>query len=319
MRSSDGMRSPGTSCAFVVALGLGAGCGDGGGDDMAMPDAMTDDPCVPGATYPLSLAAGAFPPSPDHPNAIVHVPDGFDRTRPVDVVVYIHGFNNCITNILGDTDSACTPGGSPRIATGLAAQLEVSGRNALLVLPEVAFDDATSDPGALGDDGGFRAFLDEALAAVPPPLGPIAPAEVGHVMVASHSGGYLAVALMITIGGVYVDEVWLFDSLYGATASFDVWVEQDLASFAGSRRFATFYTSTGGTQANNEAMATRAAAWVAADPSVLVDDRTTDTWADETYRHGLLFKHSALTHDGVPQYYFERVLATSLLAPRTCP
>jgi hypothetical protein len=313
------MRS-GTACAVVVALGLGAGCGGGDGDDDdAMPDAMMDDPCVPGATHPLSIAAGAFPPTPDHPNLIVHVPAGFDRTRPVDVVVYIHGFNNCITNILGDVDSACTPGGPLRFATGLAAQLELSERNALLVLPEVAFDTASSDPGALGDDGGFRALLDEALAAVPPPVGPIAPAELGRVVVASHSGGYLAVALMITLGGVDVDEVWLFDSLYGATASFDAWVTADLAGFAGSRRFATFYTSTGGTQANTEAMADRAAGWVASDPSVLVDDRTTDTWPDETYHQGLLFKRSALSHDGVPQYYVERMLATSLLAPRTCP
>ena len=38
----------------------------------------------------------------------------------------------------------------------------------------------------------------------------------------------------------------------------------------------------------------RAADWVASDPSVLVDDRTTDTWPDETYHHGLLFKRSAL-------------------------
>jgi hypothetical protein len=313
------MGFPGSSYPLIVAVALGAGCGGGGDDDGVMPDAMVDDTCVPGATHALSIAAGAFPPSPDHPNVIVHVPDGFDRTHPIDVVVYIHGFNNCIANVLGDTDSACTPGGPLRIATGLAAQLEVSERNAVLVVPEVAFDAATSDPGALGDDGGFRALLDEALAAVPPPLGPIAPAEVGHVMVASHSGGYLAVALMITIGGVDVDEVWLFDSLYGATASFDAWVEADLAGFAGSRRFASFYTTTGGTQANNEAMATRAAAWVAADPSVLVDDRSTDTWPDETYHHGLLFKHSALSHDGVPRYYFERVLATSLLGPRTCP
>jgi hypothetical protein len=33
-----------------------------------------------------------------------------------------------------------------------------------------------------------------------------------------------------------------------------------------------------------------------------------------------LFKASMLSHDGVPQYYVERMIATSdRLAPRTCP
>lgn len=296
-----------------------------GGDDGLTPDGgpgpdAAVDTCLAMATHPLTLAAGAFPPDGEHPNAIVHVPDGFDRTRPVDLVVYIHGFYNCISNVLGDTDTACTPGDGVRAATSLAAQLAASGRNALLVLPEVRYDAASSDPGALGTDGGLAALLAEALAALPPPLGPLTLADVGQVIVASHSGGYLAVADMITRGGVEVREVWLFDSLYGATTSFDAWVMSDLPALAtGARRFGSFYTSTGGTQANNLAMADRAAAWVATMPEVLVDDRTTDTWPEATYAHGLLFKHSMLSHDGVPGYYFERMLATSDLAPRGCP
>lgn len=311
-------------CGVVVAL---AACGGGGGttgDDVdaapPQPDADVGPLCLPAATHALAIEAGAFPPAPDHPNAIVAVPPGFDRRAPVDVVVYIHGFNNCITNVLGDTDTECTPGNGVRIATGLAAQLDLAGMNALLVLPEVAYDQASSDPGAFADDGGFRAFLTESLATLPAPLGPITLDEVAHVIVASHSGGYAAVASIITVGGVDVDEVWLFDSLYGYEATFDDWIMSDLASFAGARRFATFYTATGGTLDNNYAMADRAAGWVAADPSVLVDDRTTATWADATYHHGLLFKASMLSHDGVPQYYVERMVATSdLLAPRTCP
>jgi hypothetical protein len=312
------------ACALACALA----CACGGADDdpagpdasAATPDAPPADTCLPTATHTFALAAGAFPPSPDHPNAIVHVPDGFDRAGPIDVVVYLHGHRNCIANVLGETDTECTPGGGTRSATSLAAQLAESGRNALLVLPEVRFDEASSDPGAFGDDDGFRAFLAEALAALPPPLGPLAVDDVGHVIVASHSGGYLAVAGILTVGGVGVDEVWLFDSLYGATLAYDTWVMSDLPAFASrAKRFATFYTSGGGTLANNQAMADRAAAWVAGDPDVLVDDRTTDTWPDATYAHGLLFKRSMLSHDGVPRYYVERMLSTSALAPRTCP
>jgi len=81
------------------------------------------------------------------------------------------------------------------------------------------------------------------------------------------------------------------------------------------RRFTDVYTSTGGTDTNSIAMADRAAGWVSADPSVLLDDRTTATLTDADYHHGLIFKHSALSHNDVPRYYVERLLATSPLAP----
>ena len=65
-----------------------------------------------------------------------------------------------------------------------------------------------------------------------------------------------------------------------------------------------------------QAMADRAAGWVGADSGALVDDRTTSTWPPETYAHGLLFKSSALSHDGVPRYYFQQLLQTSGLRGR---
>lgn len=305
------------------AISVTAAC-SGGGDDAMLgpdggttPDAPTAPVCLDRATYPMSIQAGAFPPSPDHPNVIVYVPQGFDASAPIDLVVFVHGFNNCIADVLGDDNIACTPGGPIRNAYHLATQLEATGKNALLVLPEVAFDQATGDPGQLGTAGGFRALLEETLATLPAPAGPLALSQINRVIVSVHSGGYRAVASMITIGDVRTDEVWLFDALYGDIMSYDAWIMSDLASFAQlARRFGDVYTSGGGTLSNSQAMADRAAMWV--DPSTIVDDRTTATWPDDTYHHGLLFKASALTHDDVPRYYFERFVATSQLGPR-CP
>jgi hypothetical protein len=305
---------------FIVALTLAA-CGDDpalgpdGGAGDAMPDAQT---CLGAATYPMTITAGAFPPSADHPNVIVVVPPGFDPGPPIDLVVFIHGFDNCITNIVGETDTACTSGGTIRNAYSLAAQLEASHRNALLVAPEVAFDMASGNPGTLGTAGGFQALLDETLATIPAPLGPIDPARVGKIVVASHSGGYTAAAGIASIGGVAIDELWLLDSLYGYTLQFDTWVMMDLSDLAAvMRRFANVYTTNGGTLPNSQAMATRAAMWV--DPSVILDDRTSSTLGDADYHHGLIFKQSVLSHDDVPRYYVEHLLATSVLSPRTCP
>jgi hypothetical protein len=291
---------------LVVAL-LAGGCGapgeteplDGAGDALAT-----------GRTLPLWLDHGAFPRDPAHPSALVYVPRGFDPTPPVDLVVYVHGFYNCVTNVIAATGSACTAHQPARVAYALAAQFDAAAKNALLLLPEVAYDRASSDPGQLGVDGGLRALLDEALGQLGS-VGSFTVDDLGHVVVASHSGGYRAAAGMAMRGGVAVDEVWLLDSLYGSTADFDAWAQSDLDTLANApaRRFADVYTGFAGTLANSQAMATRAAGWVPG--AELVDDRTTSTWPPSTYAHGLLFKRSGLAHDGVPRYYFGKLAATS--------
>lgn len=271
-------------------------------------------------TYLLTLDAGAFAPTPEHPSALLYVPRAFVPSSAPALVVYLHGFNNCVTNIVRPTADAqpCSAGGAVRNAYNLIGQLEDSGRNALLLCPEVAFDRASADPGRLGVTGGFHALVAEALAQVRAELGPIDVDRLSRVVLASHSGGYAAAAAMAVRGGLPVAELYLLDSLYGNSADFESWMRQDLGSFsssAPSRRFASVYTDTGGTLTNNQQLATRAAGFLL-DPSALVDDRTTATWPPATYQHGLLFKRSALAHDGVPRYYFGTLLSTSGLPQR---
>ncbi len=285
-------------------------------DLAVLPDAAPRWP----RTYLLTLDAGAFAKTAEHPSALLYVPTGFVASPSVSMVVYIHGFNNCVANIVRPTASAqpCTTGGAVRNAYNLIGQLEASGRNALLLCPEVAFDRASSDPGQLGVQDGFRALVKEALLQVQAELGRIEVDKLGPVVVASHSGGYAAAAGIAERGGVPISEVYLLDSLYGNSDDFESWMRRDLGSFAGTaprRRFATVYTDGGGTLTSNQALATRARGFVP-DTSVLVDDRTTATWPTATYGHGLLFKRSALTHDGVPRYYFGTLLSTSGLMQR---
>lgn len=273
-------------------------------------------------TYVFSLDAGAFAPTPAHPSVLVYLPSGFRPTPPLDVIVFLHGFDNCVGNVIRDGGVSCdADAGTPaRSAYALAAQLDATHKNALLLCPEVAFDRATGDPGNLGAPNGFAALLDETLADLRPVLGPLTHADVRRLVVASHSGGYEAAASIATQGGVPVNELYLLDSLYGKEKDFDDWVLARLPAIAlgpspdGGARFADVYTCCGGTLANSQAMADRAASWVNPDAGVLVDDRTTGTWPTATYDHGLLFKSSALTHDGVPRYYFGRLIATSGLS-----
>lgn len=309
-----------TSITDAGPVDSGTPADSGTSMDSGTPDSGTPDagPTRIGpALYLLALDAGAYPATADHPNALVYVPANFNPTPPIDLIVWLHGFNNCIVNIIRDAGESCDPdAGTPaRNAYQLISQLEQSNKNALLLAPELAFDQATGNPGKLGDPSGFFDLLDETLIDLKPALGEHNVADIGTVVVASHSGGYDAAAGIISVGGVPVREVWLFDSLYGFTADFDAWVKSDLIGISSTqRRFGTVYTLSGGTLANSQDMADRAAGWV--DAGVIHDDRTTSTWTLPEFEHGLLFKRSALAHDDVPRYYFLKFLQTSTLNDR---
>jgi hypothetical protein len=264
-----------------------------------------------GQTIRLQLEHGAFAANPAYPSAIVYVPTGFAATPPLNLVVFLHGFWNCAEDVVRSTGVSCTPGYPRRQAYALEQQLEWSHKNALLIVPELTYDRASSEPGNFGVEGGFRAFLGELLGKLGN-VGAYSLEDVGSLVVASHSGGYRAAAGIAVRGGVNVNELWLLDSLYGQFDDFDGWVQSDLDSLSTiSRRFADVYTGTAGTLVNSQAMATRAAGWV--DSSVLLDDRSTATLSDADYAHGLLFKRTGLSHDGVPRYYFGKLLTSSSL------
>jgi hypothetical protein len=292
----------------------GGGAGGGSGDDADLSatepsDGGTIAPTDP-ATYLLTLDAGAFPPTTAHPSALVYVPRNFDPTPPLSIIVYIHGFSNCVENIVRDAGGECTPGGGTRAAYALTAQLEATGKNAILLAPEIDYDQSTGNPGNLGSADGFKALLTETLADLAGPLHGATVADVGTLIVASHSGGYQTAAGIASKGGIPVEEIYLLDSLYGNIADFDAWAK----AVSAGKRFADVYTNGGGTLSNSQAMATRAQAWVPA--AQLLDDRTTATLTDAEYAHELIFKLSGLTHDGVPAYYFGKLVGSSVLAPK---
>src|SRR5262245_21221329 len=258
------------------------------------------DGMLRGDTVRLVLDHAAVMGTEDHPNAVVYVPDGYDASHPA-VVVFLHGFYNCAANVLRGANSSC--GAGVRNAYNLAGQLDATGKRALLVVPELAYDRASSNPGDFATPGVFAAMLDEIFAKLGDRAGAVD--QLAHVMVASHSGGYRAAAAIATTGGKRVDELWLLDSLYGETDAFDAFVQ------AGPARFADIYTAFGGTLAASQAMIERAHDWV--DVSQIVDNRGKRILGDADFAHELVWKQSGLSHDDVPRYYFGRLVATSVL------
>ncbi len=285
----------------------------------AAPDA---GPRVYERVYFYQMPTAAFP-AQTGPSVAVHVPPGFDPTPPLAVQVYFHGWSNCVANVVGPTNTPCTPGGTARRASDLITQFDAARVNALLVVPELRVDAMTGDPGAFARTGAFRAFLQELLAVrLAPVLGPHDLTDVGRLHVMAHSGGYLATAAVVRAGGITaLREVVLLDALYGETTTFDGWVRGNVARFTPPAttgfRFVDVYTASGGTMANARAMAGRAATWLrtAGLTASLLDDDTVTMLAPDDYAHPVIFKRSALSHDDTTRYYPRRLFAASGFAP----
>jgi hypothetical protein len=239
-----------------------------------------------------------------HPTALVYLPKGFNPDGELNLVVHYHGWTNCIANDAESTNRACTPGAAARTSHHLIAQMDSSGANAALVLVEIHYDQSTSDDGKLANAGFFKAMIDELL----PKIGALAGRtytedDLGKIVLTSHSGGYQATAHTIDRGGLtdHITQVILLDSAYAFTSTFEAWAK----AAPGQHRLAVVYTDYAGTEANAQHLATDAHSWGAP----ILDDRTFATQPDSAFASPLIFKRSALSHDGTAQYYFARLIA----------
>jgi len=259
-----------------------------------------------------SIASAPFPRQAG-PSAAVVVPTAFDPSRPLAVWVYFRGHSSCVASIVGDAPLACSPGGPKRGFSRLATQLEASGQNAILVMPELKREAATGDPGAFRRAGVFESFIAEVFAR----LGPLVPgfsarslADVARLGLMSHSGGYLAVAAVLATRPPPLRSVVLLDSLYGERAKYLSWIRDNAARLASAEcRFADVYTAGGGTMDTSQSLCDEVVpvmARVGAEGRML-NDASTATLAPEVYvNRSVIFKRSGLDHGAVSRYYPEQ-------------
>lgn len=274
-------------------------------------------------TFLLNLRHAAYP-DPHRPGAAVVVPHRFDVSAPLDVVLYLHGHNGCVATAVGNTPAPCSTGGPTRNPSKLAAQLVTSGANAILVAPELNPDKRSGGCGALAKRGGFRAMLDETLAAVLPALGaePKTSASVRTITVMAHSGGYLATAIALRSEGLEaLRQVVLLDALYGEQSTFLDWVT-DRSHLLGPGpegvRFACVYTDNGGTRNNAKALASRMISLLPRD--LIRHDATFSTLTPQEFVDSpVLFKRSSLDHGDVSRYYPEKFMASAGLGSLRTP
>jgi hypothetical protein len=202
-----------------------------------------------GVTFMLELEHAPFPaPGSWHrdPSVLVFVPR-HHRPGPggaIHFVVHFHGHNSTVERAT--------------VAHQLREQLFDSKQNAILVVPELAVLAPDSAAGKLEAPGMFARMLDDVLAMLTTrealsALGASAPgpdSKPGRVCVSAHSGGYHAAACAIRVGGVPVQEVYLFDALYADTDVFRDWVIAGRGKPMGSRHKLVSYFTAGTTEQN---------------------------------------------------------------------
>jgi hypothetical protein len=174
-----------------------------------------------GRTVELELAHGAVIRS-DAPEAIAHVPEGVDASRPIALVVLLHGYSGC-TRVLASAapDARCRPRDHEEPGFGWAAAHDAAGRRSVLLIPQLAFRERNGSPGRFRIAGEAARFVDEALAALASTLG--GRPTLGSITIAAHSAAFETTLAMLRHGGLEVRHVVLFDALYAGGASFVDW------------------------------------------------------------------------------------------------
>ncbi|HSO36962.1 MAG TPA: hypothetical protein VLT33_30770 [Labilithrix sp.] len=244
---------------FAAAALGGSGVARAEGEDRASDGSLKKSrivkitPGARGVTIHMELANSPFPSAGSpHRDATVLAFVSHHYRAPEDgavsVVVHFHGYSS-------DVDGAVDK-------HQLREQLHESKQNAILLVPEVAANVASSAVGKLEVDGGFHRMVTDALetlnlASARQALGdarlPPRP-QVGRVCVSAHSGGYHGAACAISQGGVGVNEVYLFDALYADVEKFKTWVIAGKGKPMKHRHKLVSYYTTGTTAANTQAL-----------------------------------------------------------------
>ncbi|MBH25598.1 MAG: hypothetical protein CMH57_14335 [Myxococcales bacterium] len=178
-----------------------------------------------GTTLRMRLAHAPFP-DVDAPyrdsTVYIHVPTGFSANPDgtLDMLVHFHGLNS----------RASDPLRKHRVREQLAS----SRKNALLILPQGPDRANDTAGGKLDKVYGLKNLLTEVALVLqdeevqaraerfiaPPDASP------GRVILSAHSGGFQVLAHSLARGRIPVQEVYLFDALYGFTGIFANWLAQ---------------------------------------------------------------------------------------------
>lgn len=208
---------------------------------------------------------------------LIIAPKNLDAKKKVDMVFWFHGWRNSVDNTASYYE--------------LTKQFLESKRNAVLVLPEAAKNAPDSYGGKLERPGDFSALVTDVLTGLKDKGLIGKDCEPGHILLGGHSGAYEVIAMIVKNGGMPIDEVMLFDSLYGKTEIFMDWLKADK-----NHRFIHLYTDYGyGPKEESERMNKLLDA--AGIKYFMVEEK--DLKPEMYVEHNLVYVHSLKQHNDI--------------------
>lgn len=168
-------------------------------------------------------------------SVLVVIPESYKKRKETDLLIFIHGW--------GNTKDKCNR------KFELTQQLNESGENILLVIPEGPKLAKDSFSGKFSEVGGFERFVDELMDSLKSD-GIVNGSKIGRIILTGHSGAYHAMAHILKWGG-YTDrisDVVIFDGLYAFEDVFLKWL------YEYNGRLIDIYTENGGTLDNSETL-----------------------------------------------------------------
>lgn len=227
-------------------------------------------------------------------SVMIIVPSQLDVKKKLNIVCWFHGWNNNIDSVPARYD--------------LIKQFLASNRNAVLVLSETARDAPDSYGGKLEQKNSFRQLLLDVLGELNHRMIIGKNTEIGNVVLAGHSGAFRVMAYILQNGGVEVNEVILFDALYGQVDKYSDWILTNK-----SHRFINLYTNkSGGTdEVSVEMMGKLNELNV---HYIKLEEREVNTSKLET--NNIIFIHSLKEHDNVinrPDHNFQLFMENCLI------
>jgi hypothetical protein len=173
-------------------------------------------PALKGRTFlqQFRTAPYPYPGKPYSDSTIgIYVPAGYRPANTIDYAVHFHGFCNDVRHVLA--------------RYRLREQIDLSGRNAILVVPQGPKDARDDNFGKVEhDQNGLRNLLDDVTAFLRS-AGITRANAIGRVVLSTHSGGYGGAGGSLLRGGLSdnVSDVLLFDSAYAYYDAFAGWVK----------------------------------------------------------------------------------------------
>ncbi|MEO1268085.1 MAG: hypothetical protein AAFX99_08305 [Myxococcota bacterium] len=177
-----------------------------------------------GVTLKLELAKGPYP-GPGGPwkdaTTWVYVPHHFRAIgNHIDTVLHFHGHGSVAEESMK--------------LHQLREQLHDSRQNAILVIPQGPVRAKSSHFGKLNQPRGLLNFLTDLRKTLQSRDARRAlrnariqkSTRIGLLCISAHSGGYRAAARCAAVGRYDVNEIWLFDSLYGEVNTFCNWIAE---------------------------------------------------------------------------------------------